>query len=480
MNAPKFVIRNIRFFEREVKLRLPFRFGVVTLTQCPQVYVNVTLEFANSKRIQGCAAEMMVPKWFDKNKELSNEENFNQLRKSLTITRDAYLSDLAPKNTWQYFSHYYASIIKEGEQHQLNHLTSNYGPALIDRALIDALCHFLGINFYDAIHSNQIGLNSTELPQLTDLRDFDVSKFLSSLSCENRISARHTVGLLDSLEALNSGTDPTLNPKDNLPITLKQVVKTYGHRYYKLKVSGDFSSDIERLKQIAPIIQDIAKGITLDGNEQYSNPEAFLEFFRAFRAEPSLEALFNKVIFIEQPLHRDVTMQSNVVGISKYKPLLIDESDSDLDSFLKAIDLGYTGVSSKSCKGLYKSLINAARTKQRNAASQFNEISYFQSGEDLTMQAGVAVQQDLALVNLLGLRHVERNGHHYVNGMQGIPNAEQDAFLDLHPDLYTRDDSRVRLQIKQGEIDITSLRCKGFGTAVQGGGIDWNSFSHNY
>ncbi len=45
---------------------------------------------------------------------------------------------------------------------------------------------------------------------------------------------------------------------------------------------------------------------------------------------------------------------------------------------------------------------------------------YFMSGEDLTTQAGLAVQQDLALVNLLGLTHVERNGHHYVNGMAGI------------------------------------------------------------
>ncbi len=36
----------------------------------------------------------------------------------------------------------------------------------------------------------------------------------------------------------------------------------------------------------------------------------------------------------------------------------------------------------------------------------------FLSGEDLTCQAGLAVQQDLALVSLLGLSHVERNGHH--------------------------------------------------------------------
>jgi hypothetical protein len=54
--------------------------------------------------------------------------------------------------------------------------------------------------------------------------------------------------------------------------------------------------------------------------------------------------------------------------------------------------------------------------------------AYFMSGEDLTTQAGLAVQQDLALVNLLGITHVERNGHHYVNGMAALPPAEQQAF----------------------------------------------------
>ncbi len=60
------------------------------------------------------------------------------------------------------------------------------------------------------------------------------------------------------------------------------------------------------------------------------------------------------------------------------------------------------------------------------------------SAEDLTTQAGVAVQQDLALATLIGATHVERNGHHYVDGMVGAPPAEEDAFLRHHPDIYHR------------------------------------------
>ena len=49
-------------------------------------------------------------------------------------------------------------------------------------------------------------------------------------------------------------------------------------------------------------------------------------------------------------------------------PLIIDESDATLDAFPRARALGYAGVSSKSCKGFYKSLLNAARCARWNAA----------------------------------------------------------------------------------------------------------------
>ena len=72
---------------------------------------------------------------------------------------------------------------------------------------------------------------------------------------------------------------------------------------------------------------------------------------------------------------------------------------------------------------------------QWNRNLSAHDPAYFLSAEDLTIQAGLALQQDLALVSLLGIAHVERNGHHYVNGMAALPEAEQAAFLHAHPDL---------------------------------------------
>ena len=94
------------------------------------------------------------------------------------------------------------------------------------------------------------------------------------------------------------------------------------------------------------------------------------------------------------------------------------------------------------------------------------------SGEDLTIQAGLALQQDTALVSLLGLTHLERNGHHYVNGMADLPQAEQDTFLAAHPDLYERSHGAVRVRIAGGQLAIGSLNCKGYASSAM---PDWNS-----
>lgn len=94
------------------------------------------------------------------------------------------------------------------------------------------------------------------------------------------------------------------------------------------------------------------------------------------------------------------------------------------------------------------------------------------SGEDLTIQAGLALQQDLALVSLLGISHVERNGHHYVNGMADLPQAEQNAFLAAHADLYERSHGAVRVRIANGMLATGSLDCAGYASAAM---PEWKS-----
>jgi hypothetical protein len=185
------------------------------------------------------------------------------------------------------------------------------------------------------------------------------------------------------------------------------------------------------------------------------------------RAAPALKRLWQAIAFVEQPIHRKAALEVDVRAIAAIKPVIVDESDGELDAFVRARDKGYAGISSKTCKGVYRSLLNAARCAAWNRAS--SGARYFMSGEDLTTQAGLAVQQDLALVNLLGITHVERNGHHYVNGMAALPQGEQQAFLAAHPDLYEHSHGATRLRVRAGQLAIGSLACAGYASAAQPG-----------
>jgi L-alanine-DL-glutamate epimerase-like enolase superfamily enzyme len=455
--APLLRIRAIDFFARPVKLRMPFRFGVVTLTESPQAFVRVRVERSDGRSAEGMAAEMMAPKWFDKNLDLSNEDNFQQLRDVLRLAREAYLSDSSPATAFGHFARNYEAHQAACAARGFNPLLASYGPAQVDRAVLDALCRLEGVSFYEAIRGNLAGIGAAH-PQFAAI---GVEQMLPKLQPHPDIEARHTVGMVDAITAADL-KEPV---NDGLPETLEDVVAAYGHRWFKLKVGGNIAADLDRLQRIASVLDRSQHPYfaSLDGNEQYESAAGVAELVRAIQATPSLARLWQSTVFIEQPIARKLALSADLRGAQLGKPVIIDESDGTLDAFEQARERGYQGVSSKTCKGLYKSILNAARCMAWNAQGH---TPFFMSAEDLTTQAGLAVQQDLALVNLLGIRHVERNGHHYVNGMAALPAREQQAFLDAHPDMYERSHGAVRLKIRDGRIAIGSLACTGYASAV--------------
>ncbi len=469
VNAPTFRVTSIELYERPVRFRIPFRFGAATVTHAPQAFVRARIQFGNaaSSRTEsdGASAELMIPKWFDKSLAKSNDENISDLRRSLCNAAEAYVSETVARTAFGHSAAHYRDLLAAGESNGITALAANFGPSLIDRAILDALCRGLGVSFGAAIRANAPGIDASLTP---DLEGFDLDAFLSRREPRSRIAARHTVGMLDPIRA----RDVRNGDGDGLPKTLEEVIAVYGNRYFKLKLSGDIESDLRRLAAIASVLDRLPDyAVTLDGNEQFADVASIGQFWRGVAATPSLNRLAPATLYLEQPLPRSLALETNVSEVAKSKPLLIDESDATLAAFPAARSLGYSGVSSKSCKGLYKSFLNAARCALWNGSGA---ESNFLSGEDLTMQAGLAVQQDLALAGMLGLSHVERNGHHYVDGFagQGADGAEQQRFLWAQPDLYEASHRSVRMAIHGGWIDLRSLGGAGF---ASGADPDWTS-----
>jgi hypothetical protein len=461
MTAPRLRLDEVERYERDVKLRLPFRFGVITVTEATQAVIRARITLADGRSATGVAAETLAAKWFDKNLALTDEQNLDQLRQALDIAIGLYRAR-GSDTAFGLFAGTYREQQARGAALGLNPLVASYGPALLDRAIIDTLGRAMEKSFAAMIQSNAPGIAVTDLTP--DLKGFDLPGFLGALVPGTSIDVRHTVGLVDPIVASDQPPEHRVN--DGLPETLEEVARYYRGRYYKLKVGGNVDADLDRLTRIAAVLdKEIGQyQASLDGNEQYEDADGIAALWRRMEETPALKRLVASIIFVEQPIKRAVALSRPVEALSKHRAVIIDESDGDLDSFPAALKLGYVGVSSKNCKGFYKSLLNAARVAKLNAADK-GKGRYFMSAEDLTTWAGVSVQQDLALVSLIGLTHVERNGHHFIDGMTFAPRGEQESFLREHPDLYMRDKGPVRLRITDGKLALGSLACPGFAVA---------------
>lgn len=460
-------VRSVELFERPVTLRLPFKFGAVTLTATPQLFVRARVACGNGEET-GVAAELLAPKWFDKNPDLSNEDNFEQLRNSMRLAAKRYTeagrfsSCFSLHATLQ--ADHYAACAEQG----LNGLIASYGTALMDRAVLDALCQSQNVSIFQAVQSNLPGIDASTTP---DLYGIDIASHLKTLRTPGRIAIRHTVGMADAI----TEADLTKRINDGLPESLEAVIAKYGQLYFKLKVSGDTSADIDRLSRIAKLLDagENAYQISLDGNEQFADADAVVDWIDAVENTPQLAKLWASTLYLEQPIARASALEKPVYAIAAHKPVAVDESDAHIGIFPVARALGYRGMSSKSCKGFYKAILNAVRARHWNEADGSND--HFMIAEDLTTMPGISIQQDFALAALTGATHVERNGYHYVNGFGDAPLPEQQRYAAAHEDLYTTDsDGRVRLRIEDGFVSLKSLHVSGLAGVTH---PDWDSLS---
>ncbi|MCK1745484.1 hypothetical protein IVA80_33140 [Bradyrhizobium sp. 139] len=450
-------LRDIAFFERPVRFARPFRFGAITINATPQLFVRVEIEVEgkgnNKGSAVGASAELLVPKWFDKRPELSPAQTVDGLRRSLEIARGLYLARTGFLTAFDLHASCIGAQVATCAKNNIPALAAAYGPAAIDKAILDALLRAAKTNFFDGMAANIAGIDARLSPDLTEA---DITTFLSGRKPLSRVAVRHTVGLDDTVEGKGGVADARENA---------------GANYFKLKLSGDPVADAVRLARIGKELDALGRGckVTLDANEQYADLAALHALMERLDHDPALRPISSRLLYVEQPMPRDITRQSPLGSLAACD-FIIDEADDSYDAFPAARALGYRGISSKSCKGLYKSIINATRAAKWSADGE----RFFVTGEDLTCQAGLAVQQDLALGALIGVTHAERNGHHYVDGFGETPAAEAQAFAAAHPGLYADAGQGVRLSIHNGDLLTGSLHCTGFATSVH---PDWSALA---
>ncbi len=456
-------IKNIDLNVLNMKARMPFRYGIASLVAVPHLFVRVTAEI-NGRREVGLAADGLPPKWFTKNPEASFEDDLDEM---LAVIRHACrlaLSAAGAKTVYDFWREIYNGQKEWALSTPYPPLLWGFGVSLVERALIDAFCRATGAAFGCALRENGFGIRLDDLQP--DLEGVEAAALLPERASRS-ILARHTVGLTDPLTDADVPADERV--EDGLPQSLEASIKAYGLTHLKIKLCGDADRDADRLRKIAGLMErhsasDYAH--TLDGNEQYTEIDPFRALWESVTADPSLDRFMERLLFVEQPLRRDVALGETVGGALRdwtgRPPMIIDESDGTLTSAAEALELGYAGTSHKNCKGVFKGVSSACLIADRRKNDPGR--TYILSSEDLGNVGPVALLQDLAVAASLGVGHTERNGHHYFTGLSMYPREVQAQVLRHHGTLYRRHEAGFpTLDLQDGRLNIASIVDAPFG-----------------
>lgn len=458
--------KSAELFLRNAHTRMPFRFGSTCLLGCPQNVMRVEMD-VEGQSVTGHSAECLIPGWFDK-RPRPYEEQINDQIAAIYHARDRFADLLCEeKPFFPAWLEVYESMKAFSAANDIPMLVCSFGFSVIERCLLDGIARRHDLSFGEAIRQNIYDIDPGAIHP--ELAGYEPMEWLPDEPV-TEIAVRHTIGLIDPLTKAEAQQGEPIN--DGLPESLEEYVEQSSLHYLKIKLSNNLEHDLDRLTQIAGIIEKVRGtdyAVTMDGNEQYKTAAELTELYDRIQSTPALSTLWENTLLLEQPLYRAEALNEDLADdirtLAAIKPIIIDESDAALDSYPKALAMGYTGTSSKSCKGPIKSIMNAGLTWLRNGKGAHND--YILTGEDLTTAGMIALQGDLALVATMGLKHVERNGHHYYRGLTYLPESEQARILEAHSDLYHETDGYTAVNIEDGTLHIESLQCPGYGFAIQ-------------
>ena len=432
----------------------------------PHVFLCVEVDFSG-KIVKGISSEGLPPKWFTKNPDTTFEEDLPEMITVLSTALD-FSKKIRADTIFEFWVELYEVQERWAKEDNIPPLLAHLGSSLVERALIDAFCRASKKSFHEVLRKNDLGVSLGYF--YDELKGSQPADWLPDKPL-NQIIARHTVGLGDPL--LGSEITKKDRCQDGLPQALDEVIDEYNITHFKIKICGEIETDLPRLESIATLLKSKIEDFkfTLDGNEQFSSISEFRVHWEKLKGNALLNSFLNEdhLLFVEQPLHRDFALNDDVSrDIHQWDlcpSMIIDESDGEISSLQRALDLGYRGTSHKNCKGVFKGIANACKIQFNR---QTKDGEWIISGEDLANVGPVALLNDLSVMSSLGINHVERNGHHYFAGLSVYPKDLQEKICLAHPDLYSFGQLDFpSLIINNGLISLDSLTRSAFGCGLE-------------
>jgi L-alanine-DL-glutamate epimerase-like enolase superfamily enzyme len=450
LRAPKATdirIDEVRHRFEDFRYRTPMKFGGREVDRVTMLHVEVAVRTRDGRRATGAASMPLGNVWAYPSRQLPFEQTLGAMR--------ALAGRLAPllRSCPEYGHPLDLGVLMESEYLKA---AADLSSGLAEP--IPKLATLVVASPFDAAVHDAFGRAHGRSVYLTYGPDFcsdDLGRHLGPEfrgdyagrhvlpSPRRSVAIYHAVGASDPLDA----SDAFTRVNDGLPETLAEWVPHDGLDHYKIKMNGDDADwDVERVLRVEGVVAGAQqpRGIrewkySLDFNERCPNVEYLLSVVRRIRERSP--AAFERIVLLEQPTRRDLQADRHNVmhEAAKLRPVVIDESLTDLDTLRLAREMGYTGIALKACKGQTQTMLMAAAGRK---------YGMFLTVQDLTCPGAAYIHSIGIAARVPGVTGVEANARQYV------PSASVD-WAKRFPALFT---------VKDGRVDTSGLTGPGLGS----------------
>lgn len=408
-------IRDVYFEYEDFRYRTPIKFGGVALDRVTLLNVRMDVESGTGKTATGFGSMPLGNVWAYPSRALTYDQTLGAMRYLASRVAEDYKLCGISGHPIDITHRLEPELLLAGNDFTALHQLADPVPklaVLVVASAFDAALH----DAYGRVH----GLNCFR----TCTRDFlpeDLGHYLGAefngLHLSDFVTREpkpsmplyHLVGALDPV----SPADVTRPVGDGLPEHLGEWIERDGLTHLKIKLNGDdLQWDVDRVVAVHRVTEQAqrARGVTewwysLDFNERCQNVNYLIDFMLLASIGMGQKG-FDRIQYIEQPTARDLKAhpENKMHVVAKQKPIVIDESLLDLESLKLAMDMGYTGVAFKACKGQTQTLLLAA------AAQKYG---LFRCVQDLTCVGASLIHSAGIAAHIPGVTAIESNGRQY-------------------------------------------------------------------
>ncbi|MCC6858421.1 MAG: hypothetical protein IT158_07665 [Bryobacterales bacterium] len=408
-------VEQVTFDYEDYRYRTPIKFGGTALDRATILNVHCTLRGRNGREAKGFGSMPLGNVWSFPSKELSYDETLGAMKalaERVAKVTGACTETGHPIDLNRVLEPEYMKAAEEVSRERklsvpIPKLATLVTASPFDAAIHDAFGKLHGVNCY-----------RTYGP---DLLTHDLGHYLSSdfkgesldryvlETAKPRMPLYHLVGAVDPIVE----KDIAKRIDDGLPETLPEWIRYNGLTHLKIKLNGDdLKWDVERVLRVDAVAAETQRkrgveqwNYSLDFNEKCRDVEYLLAFLR--QVKEKTPAGFERIQYVEQPTARDLKAnRSNTMHeAAKLRPVVIDESLTDLESLLLAREMGYSGVALKACKGQSQAVLMAA------AAQKYK---MFLCVQDLTCPGASLIHSAGLAAHIPGVAAIEANSRQYM------------------------------------------------------------------